>query len=145
MNNIEILKITENDIPEIVDIWYETSLQAHSFIPCNYWKANRVLMKNKYIPMSETYSAADGEKILGFISLIDEYLAAVFIRPEFQSKGIGSALLNHAKTLRNALQLKVFSKNKKSIEFYKKEGFTVISELKDEETKENEFVMQWYR
>ncbi len=93
----------------------------------------------------ETYKATDGENILGFISLQDEYLAAIFVRSEFQGRGIGSLLLNHAMDLRNNLQLEMFCKNQKSVEFYKTKGFSIISESIDNETGENEFVMGWQK
>ncbi len=141
---IKIQRIAEDDIPEVVDVWYQASIHAHGFIPDSYWKANKELMKNKYIPMSETYIAKNGEKILGFISLMDDYLAALFVRPELQGRGVGSSLLNYTKNIRNSLKLKVFCKNEKSIEFYKSRGFSVSSESKDKETEENEFVMQWH-
>ena len=145
MKDIVIKEIAEKDITEIVEIWYEVSLQAHDFIPSDYWKNNKEQMSNKYIPMSETYQATDGDKILGFISILDDYLAAIFVKSEFQGKGIGTLLLNHAMNLHNSLNLKVFSKNKKSIEFYKSKGFSVISEAMDNETGENELVMQWHK
>jgi putative acetyltransferase len=59
--------------------------------------------------------------------------------------GLGSMLLDKAKALRNALQLKVYSKNRKSVAFYTSKGFAVISESKDEGTGENELIMQWSR
>lgn len=140
---MEIKKAEDSDIAEIIDIWYEVSLQAHCFIPADYWKANKQLMKEKYLPTAETFVAVNGEKISGFISLVDDYLAAIFIRPELQGKGIGSALLNYVKKNHNTLQLNVFCKNRKSIEFYKSKGFVIISESENEETGENEFVMKW--
>ncbi len=143
MKNIKIIEATKENTREIVDIWYDVSLKAHGFIPSDYWKKKKDQMNNKYIPMSETYQASDGREILGFISLLDDYLAAIFVKSEFQGKGIGTLLLNHAMSLRNNLQLKVFCKNKKSVEFYKSKGFSVISESKDENTGENEFLMQW--
>jgi putative acetyltransferase len=145
MKHIEINEISEKDIPEIVDIWYEVSLQAHGFVSSDYWKKNKDQMSSKYIPMSETFQATDGENILGFVSLLDDYLAAIFVKSEFQGRGIGSLLLNHAMSLRNKLQLKVFCKNKKSVEFYKSKGFSVISESKDNDTGEDELVMQWHK
>jgi putative acetyltransferase len=143
MKNIEINATTEKDIPEIVDIWYDVSLQAHGFIPSDYWEKNKDQMRYKYIPISETFQATDGDNILGFISLLDEYLAAIFVKSEYQDRGIGSLLLTHAMSLRKNLQLKVFQKNKKSIEFYKSKGFSVITESKDNDTGEDELVMQW--
>ncbi len=143
--NINIKGITKNDIPAIVEIWHEASLKAHGFIPEDYWSTNKELMKNLYIPESETYQAVQGEQILGFISLIDNYLAALFIKPEFQENGVGSSLLHYAKTLRDSLNLKVFSKNSKSVDFYKRKGFSVTAESIDNDTGENELIMEWHK
>jgi len=143
LRDIKIERITEKDIPGIVDLWYEVSIKAHGFISDIYWESHREDMREKYIPMSETYAAKNYDKIIGFISLMDEYVAAIFVKTEMQGKGVGTYLLNHAKSFRNSLLLKVFSKNIKSIEFYKSKGFTVIAESKDEDTGEEELVMQW--
>ena len=102
-------------------------------------------MRDIYIPMSETYKAVDGEKILGFVSLLDDYLAAIFVMQDLQGQGIGSLLLNYAMRLRKTLQLKVYRNNKKSVDFYKSKGFSVISETMDHETGERELVMQWHK
>ena len=142
MKNIEIKKITESDIAEVVDIWYEVSLQAHRFVPAEYWEKKRDEMRSKYIPMSETFKATDGARIAGFVSLVDGYLAALFVRAEYQGRGIGSMLLNHAVSFCGKLQLKVFCKNEKSVAFYKSKGFSVVSTSTDDETGEDEFVME---
>ena len=143
MKNLKIRELDKEDIESVVNIWYEASDIAHNFIPERYWKDNKDLMVSKYIPMSETYLACEGNNILGFIAVIDDYLAALFVKPELQGKGIGSLLLNHIKTLREKLQLKVYVKNKNSVEFYKAKGFSVLSESTDENTGEKEFVMEW--
>lgn len=145
LKNIVIRKMMNDDIIKVVEIWFETSIVSHNFISKDYWKTNKKLMENKYLPMSETYLATDGMIILGFIALIDEYLAAIFVKPDIQGKGIGSSLLDFAKNFRKNLQLKVYVKNRKSIEFYKAKGFSIISESIDGETGENEFVMEWHK
>ncbi len=38
LNNIIIKKMSKDDINVVVDIWYKSSNQAHSFIPKKYWK-----------------------------------------------------------------------------------------------------------
>ena len=95
--------------------------------------------------MSETYVASVGKNVYGFISLIDDYLAALFVLPEIQNSGIGSSLLDYAKKNRDILRLKVYAKNSKSIGFYKAYGFTIESEAVDEETGENEYIMEWHK
>ncbi len=142
---MEIREIKNKDIDEVVDIWYEASINAHNFIPKSYWEANKNLMKSKYIPVSETYLAINEEKIMGFVAIIDEYLAAIFVRPELQGKGIGSSLLAHVKNLRGHFRLKVYSKNRKSIEFYRFNGFSISSDSIDNDTEEKELIMEWHK
>jgi len=137
--------MVNTDITEVVDIWFKASIISHNFISNDYWESNKIIMENKYLPMSETYLATDGKIIFGFISLIEEYLAAFFVKPEYQGNGVGSLLLNYVKNFKNNLQLKVYVKNKKSIEFYKTQCFLIISEAIDYTTEEKEFVMEWHK
>ena len=143
MKNIRIQKLCDKDFDEIIEIWYEVSIKAHDFISEEYWKANKSLMKEKYIPMSETYIVKNSNTLLGFISLVDEYLAAIFIRIEMQGLGIGSELIDYVKAIRDRIQLKVYKKNIRSIKFYKNKGFRVLSESIDSDTGESELVMEW--
>src|SRR5699024_11460688 len=69
----------ENDIDILIDIWYKSSLQAHDFIYSGYWESQIEEMKEKYIPMSETHVITNQTKIIGFISMVEGYLAALFI------------------------------------------------------------------
>ena len=145
MNSIKIRKLKNEEISTIVELWYETSIEAHYFISKEYWKANKAEMKEKYIPNSETYVAEKDKNIAGFISLMDNYLAAIFVKPQEQGKKIGTTLLNYVKDLKKKLQLKVYSKNIKSFEFYKTNGFSVQSESVDESTGEKELLMEWVK
>lgn len=124
-------------------MWYETSIMSHNFIPNEYWAANKLAMQEQYIPNSETYVAEINELIVGFVSLKDDYIAAIFVNSQNQGRGIGKLLLNNLKLLHNKLWLKVYSKNQKSIAFYMKNGFTKYSESNDECTGENELLMEW--
>ncbi len=143
MKDIRMQKLSDKDLDEIIEIWYESSIKAHDFIPDEYWNENKSQMKEKYIPMSETYIAKNNNTLLGFVSMMDEYLAAIFIRTNMQGLGIGSELINHVKEIRKRIQLKVYKKNVKSIEFYKKKDFRIISESIDNDTGEQEYIMEW--
>lgn len=131
------------DIQFLADIWLNVSLIAHDFIPKDYWINNKSLMVEKYLPDSEVYIAEETNTILGFIALSENYIASIFVDIEQQGKGIGSLLLNHAKSLRNKLTLNVYQKNEKSINFYKSKNFVILSESIDQPTLEKEYVMQW--
>lgn len=143
MKNIKIQQMTQEDMGKVIDIWYEASIKAHDFIPQSYWKSNMDTMKNKYLPMAETFVAIDKNEIVGFVSLVDICLAAIFVNPAKQGFGVGTELLNYVINKKDYLELKVFLKNKKSIQFYKKMGFIALLESIDKETGEKEMTMQY--
>ncbi len=140
---MEIKKFEGKDIDTVVELWYKTSIIAHNFIPNNYWGKNKEAMASIYLPNSETYLAITQGKIIGFISMAENYLAAIFVDSKTQGKGIGKTLLNFVKNKRTIIQLKVYLKNTKAVAFYKSHDFKIISEDTDEETGEKEFLMEW--
>lgn len=140
--NIRKNKKTEGN--KLVDIWYEGSLIAHDFVDKEYWKSQRKEMEEKYIPMSETYVVSNGKDVVGFISMVDNYLAALFIDVKHQGKGYGKALLSFIKKQRENIQLKVYKKNYNAVKFYLENGFEIKEKLLDEQkTLEEEFLMGW--
>jgi len=138
-----IRKNKETEVNRLVDIWYEGSLLAHDFIAKDYWKSQRKEMEEKYIPMSETYVVTNGKEVVGFLSMVDHYLAALFIDVKHQGKGYGKALLSFIKTQRENIQLKVYKKNDPAVHFYLENEFEIKEKLLDEQTHEEEFLMQW--
>jgi len=134
---------TENDIDKIVEIWFEGFKLAHNFIQEDYWKLNMAAMKETYLPMSQSYILEVNDIAVGFISMIEDYLAALFISPQEQGKGYGKILLNHVKDLKKSMNLKVYQENESAIRFYQKNGFVITSESIDENTSFKEYVMTW--
>lgn len=139
----EMKKMITADIHEVTRLWYETSIIAHDFIPESYWNKNRELMKTIHLPASETVIVRDKTNILGFISTKDHYLAALFIEPEHQGKGLGRKLLKHIQRNSSFLELKVFAKNLSAVKFYQKNGFKIVDEKIGKDTGEREFIMEW--
>ena len=137
----------EKDLDIVVDIWLEASIIAHSFIPKNYWEEKRKDMRDVYIPSAKTYVYEDDDSgnVLGFVSLVDNYIAALFVSPAYQGKGIGTKLINYVKQSHNCLILGVYVENNDSVLFYKKQGFTILEEKTEEHTGHKEYVMQFLR
>eukprot|EP01132_Coremiostelium_polycephalum_P005635 gene5635-7013_t len=142
--------IKEKDEDTVIDIWLSASIKAHNFISAEYWSSKVDDMRNIYIPSSKTYvytgttpSTTDNTTI-GFISIVeDSYIAAVFVSPDHQGKGIGGQLIDHVKKEFKGVELRlgVYEKNVNSVSFYKKQGFTVLSSKPDENTGEIELIM----
>ena len=137
-----IRKLQNVDINKVVDIWLKTNLEAHDFIPGQYWTSNYEAVK-KMLPQAEVYVYEDNKIIQGFVGVRDEYIEGIFVSGKIQSHGIGKALLDYIKDKKARLQLNVYQKNVRAISFYQREGFTIQSEGLDDFTGEKEYVMEW--
>lgn len=136
---IRPLKMADLDV--VMQIWLEGNLQAHDFIVPEYWRQNYDFVKN-ILPQSTVYVYEDGQ-IKGFIGLEDDFIAGIFVRRDCRGQGVGRQLLDFVKDQKHRLQLTVYEKNASAVEFYKQNGFTLISDRIDPATDEKEFLMQW--
>ena len=71
-----IRKFHRNDLSAVMEIWLETNIQAHSFIPQKYWMDNFEMVKDM-LPEAELYVYEDDNthQADGFIGLTDNYIA----------------------------------------------------------------------
>ena len=139
-----IRKLRKADINKVADIWLDTNIKAHYFIPAQYWKSNFELVKELLL-QATVYVYEDKQEIQGFVGLSDEYIEGIFVSAEMQSQGIGKILLNYVKGKRNNLLLNVYQKNARAISFYQREGFEIQCNGIDEATGERDYAMAWQR
>lgn len=138
-----IRKLRENDITAMMQIWLETNMKAHHFIPKEYWIQNYAVVK-ELVAQGEVYVYEENHQLVGFIGLTDDYIAGIFITELAQSKGIGKQLLNYVKKIKSTLSLSVYQKNERAISFYQREQFIIQSENMDDSTNEKELIMKWH-
>ena len=137
-----IREFQRDDINKVADIWLDTNIKAHHFIPAQYWKSNFESVKEA-LSYAEVYVYEHDTEIQGFIGLNNEYVEGIFVSGEMQSKGVGKILLNYAKEKKHKLLLNVYQKNTGAISFYQREGFEIQHSGLDEATGEKEYVMAW--
>ena len=78
-----------SDMNDVLDIWLKASIEAHGFVGREFWENKVEDMQKIYIPTSDTYVFIEEDIIKGFFSLHGGTLAAMFVSPVFQGKGIG--------------------------------------------------------
>ena len=137
-----IRELRKADITKVANIWLDTNITAHYFIPAQYWKSNFELVKELLL-QATVYVYEDKQDIQGFVGLSDKYIEGIFVSAEMQSQGIGKILLNYVKGKRNNLLLHVYQKNTRAISFYQREGFEIQCNGIDEATGERDYVMAW--
>jgi putative acetyltransferase len=138
-----IRRYRESDIEPVLEIWLTASIQAHAFVNPGFWSSKVDEMRHTYIPASETFVFESYGKVIGFYCLLKDTLAAIFVSPDRQGKGVGSALIDDAKKRRRSLRLTVYQANRSSVAFYKNHGFVIVAEQIDDSTGQLELVMEY--
>ena len=123
-------------------LWLNGNEDAHPFVPKEYWQTHYSEVQEALREASVFVYVSDG-KIQGFLGMIDEYIAGIFVDRNFRSQGIGTQLLNYIKQRYDKLSLEVYKKNTQAVAFYLKENFSILSEMVDEDTGEKEYRMIW--
>ena len=144
MKNSEglIRAFTHRDIDRIMELWLVTNIVAHSFIESDYWREHYEQVK-AMMPQATLYVYEQNAVIQGFIGLIENDIAGIFVDESFQSRGIGKKLLDYAKERTVSLALHVYQENERAVQFYLREGFFISSAQNDEQTGRRELVLQW--
>ena len=121
-----VRQYSNGDIDAVMQIWLDTNIRAHHFIPSDYWRTNCDMVR-ELLSHAEIYVHEDecAKQIDGFIGLNDDYIEGIFVKETMQSKGIGKQLLNHVKKVKPTLKLNVYQKNEKAIKFYLRENFCI--------------------
>lgn len=137
-----IRKFKKSDTEQIMKLWIEGNEDAHSFVPKEYWYSHYNEVQEDLVKANVLVYDQDG-KIQGFIGMMNEYIAGIFVDKKFRSHGVGMQLLNYIKQRYDKLSLEVYQKNTRAIAFYLKENFSIQSETVDEDTGEKEYIMVW--
>lgn len=134
----------ENDLTAVMQIWLDTNIKAHYFIPKEYWTDNYEMVRS-VLPQAEIYVYENDatKQIDGFIGLSNEYIEGIFVREGIQSNGTGKQLLEYAKCVKSNMSLCVYQENTRAIQFYQREQFVIQSENIDDNTNQKEYVMIW--
>lgn len=119
--------VAGTDTSHLSDIWFRASMIAHDFIGEHTLREQKSLMEAVYLPMANTMVACLDDRPVGFASLMDDHIAALFVDPDCQGQGIGKALLRHVENGRNTLSLEVYTDNDSAVGFYRAMGFAVVS------------------
>lgn len=137
-----IRKFEKRDIEQVMQIWLQGNMEAHPFIPKDYWESNYQMVEEQ-ISEADVFVYEEKEEIRGFIGLADSYIAGIFVDGKYRSMGVGKKLLDYAKNQSSSLSLSVYRQNQGAVSFYLREGFCISAEGIDEETGNGEYSMSW--
>lgn len=117
------------DLNAAARVWFDAGIKAYPYLP-----DFQALTPTSAEQVFADVIAAQGDicvyelkgRICGFIALQGSYIDRLYVDPAHQGKGIGSALLNHAKSNHpDYLSLHTHQANQNARAFYEQAGFTV--------------------
>jgi len=112
-----------------VRLWNATKRATYAFIPVEQSRTvdeDRAFFVAHIEPRCALWIAGFDE-VAGFLALAGSYVDRLYVHPDAQRRGVGAALLAHAKQLQPAgLELHTHVENQGARAFYERHGFTAV-------------------
>lgn len=107
---------------------------------------DRWFFRERVFPACELWGAFDGAAMRGMIAFRAEWIDQLYVMPQAQGDGVGSALLQIAKDGCAGLQLWTFQGNVRARRFYERRGFALVRQTDgDNEEQEPDALYRWTR
>jgi len=84
------------------------------------------------------WGAFDRDVLTGLIAFPDDWIEQLYVLPEAQGQGVGTALLEVARRASARLQLWTFQRNARARHFYEARDFTLVEQTDGSRNEENE-------
>ncbi len=133
----------DEDLDGLLDVWYRASLIAHPFLSGGFLETERRQIAEHWLPGAETVVYETAGRVVGFRSLVGNEVGGLFVDPDHQRRGIGRALLDHARDSRPILELDVFEANAVARRFYDTYGFRLVNRHMNEAAGEPELRLRY--
>ncbi|WP_231950432.1 GNAT family N-acetyltransferase [Legionella spiritensis] len=123
-----ICNVGKQDYLQLIEIWEKSVRATHEFLPDKAIHELKPLILNHYLDAVFLQCSKNMEgEIIGFIGIAEQKIEMLFISPDVQGHGIGSALCQYAIEHLGVTKVDVNEQNPRAREFYEKMGFNVVN------------------
>jgi ribosomal protein S18 acetylase RimI-like enzyme len=119
--------MTEPESDAVAAVWYRAGRRAYPYLPG--WQAMtpelaQQVFRNHIAAHCDVFVIEHDGIIAGYLALKGSYVDRLYIDPEHQGRGLGTALIAHARQLRpTGLELHTHQQNVDACAFYERLGF----------------------
>lgn len=126
--DVTIRRGREADAEAIADVFIAARRPMLAYLPDLHDEADiRNWISTMVVRTHEVWVAESDGGVIGFAALHCDLLGHIYVHPSAQNRGIGAALLEHAKALRpRGMRLYVFQQNEGARRLYERHGFRVL-------------------
>lgn len=111
------------DEDDVIRVWLAATIPGQSFLPEEHWRSLEPMIREKFMPIADTFVVEEDGELVAFMSLLDNLIGGLFTDPAHQGRGHGRTLVEHARTLHDPLLVEVFQANAAALGFYRSCGF----------------------
>jgi putative acetyltransferase len=106
---------------------------------------DRIFYREQVFPACKVWGVIEYEKLVGVIAFREGRIDHLYVLPSAQGRGVGSALLEIAKSGAERLSLWTFQRNVGARRFYERREFVIVKETdgKDNEEREPDALYRW--
>jgi GNAT superfamily N-acetyltransferase len=141
-----IRRAAEADADAVADVFLAAKAEMTYLPQLHTENETRRWLRDTVLHDFEVWVAEANERVTGFAALSADLLEHLYVHPQEQNHGVGTALLEVAKERRpHGLRLWVFQKNTGARRFYERHGFTVacLTDGRDNEEREADALYDW--
>lgn len=127
---VNIRRYRSDDFDPVNDVWRRSRVESLPDFHANKGhtaEEDRHHFREVVLPRHEIWVAELDGRPVGFMAIAGDFIDQLYVDPALQRRGIGSALMAHAKRLSpTGLRLFTFQINTRARAFYDKTGFTAV-------------------
>lgn len=101
-------------------------VDTSDWMPRIHTRAEDIAHAARMIDLGRVHVAEDNGKVVGFCARNGDDLDALYVASEKRGQGVGAALLRHAQTVVDRLELWTFQGNEGAQRFYLRHGFVEL-------------------
>lgn len=122
------------DTDDVIAVWLASTIPGQAFLPEAHWRASEPEIRERLMPVAETWVVEEDGRIVAFMSLLGDLIGGLFTHPEHQGRGYGRALVEHARARHDPVLVEVFEANTAAIGFYRRCAFVDHDRRIDDES-----------
>jgi len=124
---MQIRRARPDETDLLFQIWRSAVEATHHFLAPADLETISEMVRDQYLPSAELWVATDEEdRPLAFMGMTDDMVDTLFVAPSAHRRGVGRALMAHARALAGPLRVDVNEQNDGALAFYRRLGFQIM-------------------
>ena len=122
---VEVVPSGDEGYDGLIELWEASVRTSHGFLTEGDIQEIREALP-KYLSEMDIYVCKEGARTVGFLGIAGKKIEALFVHPDAQGKGYGTALLDYAVDECGCEYVDVNEQNDRAAEFYRRNDFRCV-------------------